>query len=178
MATRVAGDENDQTTDETGEHDDSEAEMATQVYQSGTDDEPMETMLGPGVTEDDVEVEGEMATVVRPVTRLMYELLHIDPDTGQPIESWMLERSRSYTMGRSSRCDIHIAGETISGTHARIEVATDGKAYLTDEGSRNGTFLNDTEISAPARVAAGDRIQLTRKGAAHLELRSLSQQQP
>ncbi len=151
--------------------DDSEAEMETRVYKTGTDDEPMETMLGPGVTEEDVTVEGDMATVVRPVARVMYLLAQVDPETESEIETWMLDRNSSYTIGRSGSCDIHIAGDTISGKHARIEVDGAGKAFLSDDGSRNGTFLNDEEVTSPVRVSPGDEIRLTRKGAAYLVLR-------
>lgn len=61
-------------------------------------------------------------------------------------------------MGRSSGdtgTDIAISDASASSRHASIHAdPATGQAYVEDDGSRNGTFLNE------ARLVAGDRKQL------------------
>lgn len=52
---------------------------------------------------------------------------------------------RRVTVGRSKQNDIHIANSTVSGQHAQI-VQIDGKYYVEDLLSTNGTFVNGDKI--------------------------------
>ena len=77
-------------------------------------------------------------------------------------------RGRSYglgqqiTMGRSSQCDIPLPEDSyVSQNHARI-YRRDGRVWLEDLGSTNGTYLNSTAVSAPVVLHRGDRIQVGR----------------
>ena len=58
-----------------------------------------------------------------------------------------------WTVGRSSRCDLRIADETVSRVHAEIGVRGD-RCVIRDLGSCNGTYLNGRLI---------DRAQLHRR---------------
>lgn len=64
------------------------------------------------------------------------------------------------TVGRASGCQILLAGDsTVSQLHARI-FRRDGKIYVEDLGSTNGTFLNRKKVSGPMPVRRGDRLQV------------------
>lgn len=68
-----------------------------------------------------------------------------------------------YTIGREG-CDLNIAGDQhISRKHAQI-VLRDGSFYIEDEGSRNGTFVNETQVDSntPFRldIYSGSRIRV------------------
>jgi S-DNA-T family DNA segregation ATPase FtsK/SpoIIIE len=43
----------------------------------------------------------------------------------------------------------------LSRRHARVEVASDGSAEVTDLGSANGTFRNGQRLTQPARLKDG-----------------------
>lgn len=46
-----------------------------------------------------------------------------------------------YQIGRSSRCDIVLDDRAVSKQHAELLVLDDGRLYLTDCASRNGTHV-------------------------------------
>ena len=58
-------------------------------------------------------------------------------------KEWILQETRSLTVGRLPNCDIRIPTEEtfISGKHCKIELRKDG-VYVKDE-SKNGTFLQN-----------------------------------
>ena len=77
-------------------------------------------------------------------------------------------RGRSYelrqelTLGRSSSCDVSLPDDSyVSQLHARI-YRRDGRVWLEDAGSTNGTYLNAKGISAPVVLHRGDRVQVGR----------------
>lgn len=82
----------------------------------------------------------------------------------QPAE----RRGRSYelgqdlTIGRDTRCHVSLPEDsTVSQNHARI-YRKDGRLWLEDLGSTNGTYLNAKAVSAPTVLHRGDRVQLGR----------------
>jgi pSer/pThr/pTyr-binding forkhead associated (FHA) protein len=64
-------------------------------------------------------------------------------------------------MGRSSNNDLRIStDDSVSGDHAHLRYEKGG-LFLSDQGSLNGTFLNEQRITgAPLMVRHGDRIRL------------------
>lgn len=77
-------------------------------------------------------------------------------------------------IGRAADAAIPIESPSISRHHARI-VVTHGDATLEDLGSKNGTRLNGSRLTAPCRLADGDEIRL---GAVVLTFRAASQTSP
>jgi hypothetical protein len=63
------------------------------------------------------------------------------------------------TVGRGGGCQVVLAEDTfVSQVHARV-FSRDGRPYVEDLGSRNGTFVNGKRIDTPTRLRRGDRVQ-------------------
>ena len=64
-------------------------------------------------------------------------------------------------IGRAPNVEVRLEDDGISRTHARLRAETN-RAWIEDMGSRNGTFVNGTKISAPVELREGDKIQVGR----------------
>lgn len=62
-------------------------------------------------------------------------------------------------IGRSSKCDITLEGSLLSSKHMRI-FSQDGKTYIQDLGSKNGTMLNNTKIRVKTRIYLMDEVKM------------------
>jgi len=75
------------------------------------------------------------------------------------------ERGRVYelgdevTVGRSPGCGVALADSTVSQLHARL-FRRDGRLWVEDLGSTNGTWLNRAPVSSAVPVRRGDRLQV------------------
>ena len=84
-----------------------------------------------------------------------YRLKMIDPDTAQ-----VFPLSEEVTIGRAPGCSVPLADDTyVSQLHARIYVR-DGKPFVEDLGSTNGTFLNRDRLSRTMPLHRGDKLQI------------------
>jgi pSer/pThr/pTyr-binding forkhead associated (FHA) protein len=64
------------------------------------------------------------------------------------------------TIGRAPGCRIRLSEDSFaSHIHARVFLK-DGKPYLEDLGSTNGTWLNSRRLDGPALIKRGDKIQV------------------
>lgn len=61
-------------------------------------------------------------------------------------------------VGRHPDCEIEIVQPSVSGRHAML-IGANGKFFLEDTGSRNGTFLNKQQISARTKLNHNDMVQ-------------------
>jgi diguanylate cyclase (GGDEF)-like protein len=68
---------------------------------------------------------------------------------------------RETVIGRANDATIAIDEPSISRRHARIVHAGDGRYFVEDLGSRNGTFVNGARVRRVA-LTSGDRLQLGR----------------
>ncbi len=68
---------------------------------------------------------------------------------------------RLISIGKSTSCTVCIPNEFVSAYHAEILLLDNGDIFLTDCGSRNGTFLNGKRIASNVEVPVrrGDRIE-------------------
>jgi FHA domain len=73
-----------------------------------------------------------------------------------------LEPGRTYSVGRSRECDLHLRETTVSRRHAHLTVTPDGAVVLEDLGSSNGTTVNDRPVTAPVRLGQGDMVRFGR----------------
>jgi len=53
-----------------------------------------------------------------------------------------------YNIGSNYRNDIILNSQTVSRYHASVRLGKDGKMYIRDNGSRNGTMVNGVKIAA------------------------------
>jgi pSer/pThr/pTyr-binding forkhead associated (FHA) protein len=67
--------------------------------------------------------------------------------------------SRVSYIGREETNQITISNEAISKKHAKMTF-TDGKFYIEDLSSSNGTFLNGTRVHARSALKNGDLLRL------------------
>ncbi len=63
------------------------------------------------------------------------------------------------SIGRSREADIPLLDDKVSRVHCGIRLS-DGKFYLKDLKSRNGTFVNGQRVEDTVEVKAGDRLQI------------------
>jgi len=78
---------------------------------------------------------------------------------GGPVEGKKFLINKPVTvLGRDSTAEIHIADASASRRHAKLALEAQ-QATLTDSGSRSGTFLNGTRITATA-LRPGDTIRI------------------
>lgn len=73
---------------------------------------------------------------------------------------------KSVTFGQDPSCDVVIADPYMSNRHARAVQYDDGRVYLEDLGSTNGTTIIRGEfritVTMPTRVIPGDVIRIGR----------------
>ena len=66
------------------------------------------------------------------------------------------------TIGRASGCQVALEDDkAVSQLHARL-FRRDGRLYLEDLGSTNGTYLNAKKVTGPVALHRGDRLQVGR----------------
>lgn len=84
-----------------------------------------------------------------------YKLKMVDPATAQ-----IFPLGEEVTIGRAPGCSVPLADDTyVSQLHARIYIR-DGKPFVEDLGSTNGTFLNRDRLSRTMPLHRGDKLQI------------------
>ena len=63
------------------------------------------------------------------------------------------------SIGRSGEADLRIEDRYASGLHARI-FSREGRAYVEDMNSTNGTLLNDATLHGEAELIDGDVVRI------------------
>ena len=70
------------------------------------------------------------------------------------------ELDGEVTVGRSLGCGIATTYDNYSSTvHARL-YRQDGRVYVEDLGSTNGTFVNSERVTKPTKLGRGDLVQV------------------
>lgn len=65
-----------------------------------------------------------------------------------------------FTIGRLPENNLHLPYFGISRCHARIVKQGEGKWFIEDMGSKNGTYLNERILNSPERLTHNDLIKL------------------
>ena len=79
----------------------------------------------------------------------------IDPATSQ-----VFPLSEEVTIGRAPGGSVPLADDTfVSQLHARVFIR-DGKPFVEDLGSTNGTFLNRDRLNKTMPLRRGDKLQI------------------
>ncbi|HWO82959.1 MAG TPA: FHA domain-containing protein [Solirubrobacterales bacterium] len=63
------------------------------------------------------------------------------------------------SIGRSKEADVRIDDRYASSIHARV-FSREGRFYVEDMGSTNGTYLNGRKLRTPERLKLGDVIRI------------------
>ena len=63
-------------------------------------------------------------------------------------------------IGRDAACDLPLDDTIISRRHARLYSDSAGQLWIQDLRSKNGTILNQTALTSPARIRDRDRISI------------------
>lgn len=63
------------------------------------------------------------------------------------------------TAGRSTHSDIFLDDITVSRHHVKF-IRKDGRVYVEDQGSLNGTYVNRTLVDGSAPLREGDEVQI------------------
>lgn len=69
------------------------------------------------------------------------------------------ELGEEVTIGRAAGCQVTIDDTYASQLHARV-FQRDGKVFVEDIGSTNGTYLNRKKVTGPMVVQRGDHLQI------------------
>ena len=73
--------------------------------------------------------------------------------------------TKGLVIGRDPKeSELVISHTLVSRKHAQVAVGKDGKLYLIDLQSRNGTFVNGHKLSAPAPLQPNDKIEFGAEG--------------
>jgi len=83
-------------------------------------------------------------------------LVVVEPAT---LKGTSFDLADELTLGRASGCSIMLDDNFVSQLHARV-FRRDGRVWIEDLGSTNGTHLNRERITAPMPVRRGDRLQV------------------
>jgi len=75
-------------------------------------------------------------------------------------EGKMLEiKLPQFLIGRDEQCHLRPASPLISKRHCAL-IQKDGKAYIRDFGSTNGTFVNNEPVKGERELQAGDELKV------------------
>jgi hypothetical protein len=74
-----------------------------------------------------------------------------------PLKGQRWQLSQTIVLGRESTCDVVVSDRQISRFHARLTPTAEG-VMLEDLGSKNGTFHNGMQLSAPVVLQDGDQL--------------------
>ncbi len=86
----------------------------------------------------------------------MIEVGIVQPDGRSA--SRVIDKS-SFFIGREAGCEVVLDDHVISRRHSRVFIDKDGRYWVEDLKSKNGTTINDQAIAdGPAEVKVGDRI--------------------
>jgi len=83
--------------------------------------------------------------------------LHVVTTDGSPFDHAL--EGESFVVGRSSKADLTIPDRSMSRMHARF-YQDQGKWFVEDLGSRNGTLLGGRQVDHPSRMDHGAVIQV------------------
>jgi len=84
----------------------------------------------------------------------------LDVMAGSETRQVILDPGSVCRIGRDEQSTIVLADKQVSRQHAMVQCGPAGQCLLSDLGSRNGTWLNQRRVIAPAALKEGDRVQI------------------
>jgi adenylate cyclase len=71
-----------------------------------------------------------------------------------------IELGSVCSIGRGTQNTIMLEDSSVSRKHAFVDCQSSSDCYVTDAGSRNGTFINDVRVAARTRLRHGDCLRI------------------
>lgn len=87
--------------------------------------------------------------------------LRLEPVSGPEISAPTLAAAEFATLGRAAECQVCLLHETVSRRHASLS-GKHGRWFITDLGSRHGTYVNGVRLepNAPAALETDDLLRI------------------
>ena len=85
---------------------------------------------------------------------------YLEVEIGGQVTQFPLKGDRILRIGRSDTNNVVLNDERVSRNHAMLQASEEGLFYITDCGSVNGTFVNETRAATPMILRSGDQIQI------------------
>lgn len=86
---------------------------------------------------------------------------HVPSPKAQSLRA-LLASKPEISIGRQAECDVVIDSPLASRLHAKLRQLPDGRIFLIDLGSTNGTFLNGRQVHGTVQLQPGDKIIIGR----------------
>jgi len=77
-----------------------------------------------------------------------------------PLRGFTFTPEQPFTVGRSTDNDMCLDDDEFASTHHARFVTNDGRTYVEDLASTNGTFVNNNRIDQIVNLKIGDRVQV------------------
>ncbi|CAB4713560.1 unannotated protein [freshwater metagenome] len=77
-----------------------------------------------------------------------------------PLRGFTFTPEQPFTIGRSTDNDMCLDDDEFASTHHARFVTNDGRTYVEDLASTNGTFVNNNRIDQIVNLKIGDRVQV------------------
>ncbi|MEN0019626.1 MAG: SpoIIE family protein phosphatase [Planctomycetota bacterium] len=87
--------------------------------------------------------------------------IKLEPLAGPPVDAFVIDPERSWTIGRSGQCEAQLPEKTVSRRHAVIAYRSD-TWFMTDLESKHGTYVNGNRVEAntPHPINEGDLLRI------------------
>jgi adenylate cyclase len=85
---------------------------------------------------------------------------YLEVEVNGQMRQFPVAGDRILRIGRSEKSNVVLNEDPVSRNHAMLQCSDQGKFYITDCGSRNGTFVNGGRVAAPVVLHPGDRIRI------------------
>ena len=85
-------------------------------------------------------------------------IAYLEAEIDGELRQFPLTADRIFRIGRSDKNNVVLNDDLASRSHAMLQRSDEGRFYLSDLGSSNGTFINGARVCAPTTLRNGDRI--------------------
>ncbi len=86
--------------------------------------------------------------------------IYLEAEIDGQVSRFPLSVDRTFRIGRSDKNNVVLSDDLASRHHAMLQRSDEGRFYITDLGSSNGTFVNGGRISAPVVLRHADKIRI------------------
>jgi hypothetical protein len=89
-----------------------------------------------------------------------YRVARMKVITPAPLRGFTFTLEQPFTVGRATDNDMCLDDDEFASTHHARFITRDGRIFVDDLSSTNGTFVNNHRIDQTAGLKIGDRVQI------------------